>query len=198
MISGTTVIGVAVPLGALILCSYCWIAKREYLGSALEKRCMFWFWTASALLTALSWCWLMLYWLVIASSDRVTVWGLTLEEFYDYLFVFALVFLLSALTWAPFTVLAHKNKLPRWTVSLSLWATAAASFAFFAAAVGTRSATPPDTWHSNDLLCSLAGGFIAFHHLTWDAIVWDQTWPAGSAPVTSYPTRPDRSAFVHL
>jgi hypothetical protein len=178
MIAGTTVIWVAVPLGVSILLSYCAIRKREYLGSALEKRGLFWFWAVSAGLTALSWCYLMLYWLVIASADRVTVWGLALEAFYDYLFAFALVFLLSALTWAPFTVLVHNNKIPRWTVTLSLWVTAAASFAFFVAAAGTRSAAPPDTWHSNDLLCSLAGGFIAFHHLTWDAIVWDQTWPA--------------------
>jgi hypothetical protein len=137
------------------------------------------YWVISAVVTAVSWGWLFIYWLLLASRDHTTVFGYSLDTFYGQLIYPLTVFLASALTWAPLTIWSAWSRgawLPRILVTLSLLVTALSSCVLFAMAAGTRDATPPNTWSWNEVTLTLAGGMVAAHHVIWDLCVWDATW----------------------
>lgn len=185
MVERDTVLWTAVPLGSLILVTYGWMVgdwwstRRDYKGTLLAHSQPFAYWTISAVVTAASWGWLFIYWLLVASRDHTTVFGYSLDTFYGHLIYPLTVFLASALTWAPLTIWSARNAgswLPRRLVTASLLTTALSSCVLFAMAVGTRDATPPNTWSWNEVTLALAGGMVAAHHVIWDLCVWDSTW----------------------
>ena len=178
---------VTIGLGVSILGSYVWMVTRakgrEFFGRLLgSEPWALGYWTGSAVLTAISWLWLLLYWVILADPN-VLVWGYGIDEFRDSIVFPALtVFLVSALCWAPLTVYCHERQ--SWTlrilITAVLWVTALASVALFAMAAGTR-VRPGAGWSTTECLLSLAGGMVAFHHVIWDACVWDATWDYASA-----------------
>jgi hypothetical protein len=60
-------------------------------------------------------------------------------------------------------------------VTICLWLTALSSFGLFLTAVGTREQGPKLGWKVP--LATVAGMFVASHHIIWDAELWRATWP---------------------
>lgn len=174
-----------IVLGVAIVASYIWLANAqtagEYWGRLLrDEKLARTYWKLSGLVAApLSWGWMLYYW-VFSADSAVTVCGYSRDYFRDsILFPVLVVFLVSALCWAPLTVWCYRLESPslRILVRLTLWVTAATSVILFVAAAGTRVAGDATrAWSSTETLLSVAGGIVAFHHVIWDACVWDATW----------------------
>jgi hypothetical protein len=178
-------LAITLVLGTLVVLSYLWMWLYKGLLNECKGRLLStesWalgYWFVSGLIAApTSWGWLLYYWAINANVPSAQVWGYEMDEFRDtMLFPVLTVFLVSALLWAPLTVWCYERKSRplRKLVTLALWLTAASSVALFLMAAGTR-VLPRTDWSPVEMGLSLAGGVVAFHHVIWDACVWDATW----------------------
>ena len=166
-------------IGAAVLGSYGYLSTQKHLDSywAGLKGPVFKYWAVSALITATSFLFLIVNWCFLLNGNTTTIYGKTLNDSFTPLILpILLVFLLSAATWAWITIAARKgNKLASKAVTLCLWLTALSSFGLFILAVGTREEGSAVGWKVP--LATVAGMFVASHHIIWDAELWRATWP---------------------
>lgn len=157
-------------LGAGILSSYYYLSKqpevKHFWGGLDKTPRLLKYWTASALLTAASFLYLM-YYLVISNQQQVS-YGL---DYNISLLLLLLVFLISALCWVPLCLQAVKgNSIASQSVTWSLGLTAMSALGFLVLTVGV-----PDTSVEHSV-ASIAASIVAFHHIIWDWQVWRETW----------------------
>lgn len=164
-------------LGACVLGSYGYLMTRENVESYWGglKGPLFKYWVVSALITAASFLFLMTNWIFLLDQKTTTVFDVKLERAFDFILPMLLVFLLSASAWVWITVAARRgSKSASSAVTVCLWLTALSSFGLFVFALGTRESSTKIGWKVP--LATIAGFFVASHHITWDAEVWRATW----------------------
>lgn len=168
-------IGSTTALGVAVVGSYIYLAQRadnaEFWGP-LKGTVLGW-WALSALMTAASFLYVWVYVYFVADRHSTTVWGRRLEDSYGALLAIYMVFMVAASLWVMLSVLA-KRGVP-WAsqaVTAVLWLTALASMALFVMMVGTRE----PTLGVRQPLAVIAGAFLAFHHIIWDAQLWRAGW----------------------
>lgn len=175
--SGVACYVVTIVFGAVILYSYSRLARRtdsnQYWGG-LEGP-LFKYWLVSALVTAPSFLFLVFNWCFLLDEDTATVYGTPLDDAYAIILSVLIVFLVSAALWVTVTIAARNGgRLASFSLTVNLWTTALASVALFLLAIGTRAGGESVDW--KEAVCSVAGFFVASHHVVWDAEVWRATF----------------------
>jgi hypothetical protein len=154
-----------VPLGGvLVLSTYVWGLRQKDIapllwGEALSRPKVKVYWSAFAVLTAVSFLYLFTLWSILA-DEEVAPWWLWLG------------FLVSAICWMPLSIAALRQHPVRLWVSVNLWCTALFSIGFLWYALADYE----KEHHGSQRLAVVASLFMVIQHLVWDAMVWDATW----------------------
>ena len=177
MSSRTACIASTVAFGAAVLGSYGYLSRQPNTSSywAALKGPLFKYWLVSALITACSFLFLMINWCFLLNRETATIFDVKLEDSYSFILPVLLIFLISASLWAYLTIMAKKgNRSASMGVTVSVWLTALSSFGLFLLSVGTRESGKKLGWKVP--LATVAGMFVASHHIIWDAEIWRSTW----------------------
>lgn len=160
----------ACVMGAGVLISYVWLAykkgNRDLWGGL--KGPLFKYWLGTAIVTALSFLFLVINWCFIIDPNFTFMFNELVSDSWHIIFAVLFVFLLSAFSWTFVTLYIPKLT---W---LPLWITALASLGLFVLTAATREGSVGLSW--NVVVATVAGMVLVAHHFIWDAMVWNATW----------------------
>lgn len=170
-----TTVGVTTALGAGVVGTYIYLATRPQVSDFWGplQGALLGHWAASAALTVVAFLYIWTYLYFLADRKKTEMWGRPLEDRYSLLLATYVVFLTAAVLWVPLSVAARQGR-PGASrgVTAVLWFTALSALTLFVLLVGLRE----KSLGAQETLAVIAGSWLAFHHIIWDAQVWRSGW----------------------